>query len=63
LGKRLATPHHKKKKASYEMLHRALEVDGFLEPRQWKMDMGFGTWNVRSPYGSGSDIIMNLRET
>jgi len=30
-------------------------LDGFLEqPRQWKMVMKFGTWDIRSIYGAGS---------
>jgi hypothetical protein len=37
------------------MSPRALELDGFLaRPRQWKMDMRFGTWKVRSLYRAGS---------
>jgi hypothetical protein len=44
----LTIPHHKET-AYYKMLHRALE-----QPRQRKMDMKFGTWNVRSLYTAGS---------
>jgi len=30
------------------MLHRASNIDGLLEqPKQWKMNVRFGTWNVR----------------
>jgi len=25
-----------------------------VQPKQWKRDMGFCAWNVRSPYKSGS---------
>jgi len=39
------------KKASYEMLHRAWDLE---RPRQRKMDMRFGTQNVRSLYRAGS---------
>jgi hypothetical protein len=29
------------------MLHRASELDGLEQPRQQKMDMRLGTWNVK----------------
>jgi len=29
-------------------------TDPSVRPKQWKRDMGFGTWNVRSLYRSGS---------
>jgi len=28
--------------------------DPLVEPKQWKGDMRFGTWNVGNVYGSGS---------
>jgi hypothetical protein len=34
--------------ACYKILHSALELDGFFG--MWKIDMRFGTWNVRSLY-------------
>jgi hypothetical protein len=37
------------------MLHRALDLDKFLEQHEeQKMDMRFGTWNVRRLYKPGS---------
>jgi hypothetical protein len=44
VGEKL-TPHHNE--ISYEMLHKPT---GLELSRQRKMDMTFGTWNVRSPY-------------
>ena len=29
-------------------------TDTLVGPKQWKTDMRFGTWNVRSLYGAGS---------
>ena len=29
-------------------------IDGLAQLKQWKMDMRFGLWNVRSVYRSGS---------
>jgi exonuclease III len=29
-------------------------TDYLAQPKHWKMDMRFGTWNVRSLYRSGS---------
>jgi len=29
-------------------------MDSLEQPRQWKMDMRFKTWNVMSPYKSSS---------
>ena len=29
-------------------------TDPLVQPKQWKMDMSFDTWNVRSLYRSGS---------
>jgi exonuclease III len=29
-------------------------MDYLAQPKHWKMDMRFGTWNVRSLYRSGS---------
>ena len=29
-------------------------TDPLLRPKQWKMDMRFGMWNVRSLYRAGS---------
>jgi exonuclease III len=29
-------------------------MDYLAQPKHWKMDMGFGTWNVSSLYKSGS---------
>jgi hypothetical protein len=47
LGEGLTNPHSKRP-ACYEMLHKASELVDTLEcHRQRKMDMGFGTWNVR----------------
>jgi hypothetical protein len=41
--------------ACYKMLHRTSDLDGFFEqPRQWKMDVRFGTLKVRSLYKAGS---------
>jgi hypothetical protein len=39
-------------------------MDYLAQPKLWKMDMRFGTWNVRSLYRSGSlkTVIMDLRE-
>jgi hypothetical protein len=27
--------------------------DTLIKPKQWKRDMRYGTWNIRSLYGSG----------
>jgi hypothetical protein len=35
------------------MLVRRVWTDPLGQPKQWKMDMSFGTWNVRSLYTSG----------
>jgi hypothetical protein len=29
-------------------------TDTLIRPKQWKRDLGFGTWNFRSLYRSGS---------
>ena len=29
-------------------------TDPLVQPKQWKRDMRFGTWNVRGLYKSGS---------
>jgi hypothetical protein len=29
-------------------------MDSLEQPKQWKMDVKFGTWNVKSLYRSGS---------
>ena len=29
-------------------------TDPLVQPKQWKGDMGFGTWNIRRVYRSGS---------
>jgi hypothetical protein len=39
---------HRKKKACFEMLHRASNLSGH---KQQKMDMKFGTWNIRISIG------------
>jgi hypothetical protein len=54
LGKGLTTPHFKKS-TSYEMLQRASKwTDSLEQPRQWKMDMRFGAWNVIISCGAGT---------
>jgi hypothetical protein len=52
LGGSFTTPHHKN---VTKCLHRVLDVDGFFGmTKEQKIDMRFGTWNVRSPSVSGS---------
>jgi hypothetical protein len=34
------------------------QADFLVRPKQWKRDMRFGTWNVRSLYRSGSLMIV-----
>ena len=50
----LTTPH-RKKLALMKYEHAPWAWTGTLVgPKQWKMDMRFGTWNVRSLYRAGS---------
>jgi len=37
-------------------------TDTLLRPKQWKMDMRFGTWNVGSLYRAGSLTAAAARE-
>jgi hypothetical protein len=37
------------------------QTDCSVRPKQWKRDMTFGTWNVRSLYRSGS-LMTVVRE-
>jgi retron-type reverse transcriptase len=52
-----------KKKACYETINRASDLDRFLDksPKQRNMDMRFGTSNIRSLYRAGS-LMKVLRE-
>jgi len=43
----LTFPHHKKKKASYEMLHRVSELHGFFGTTQTTKN-GCEIWNMKS---------------
>jgi len=54
LGEVLTTPH-RKNWPCYETWTRASGLDWyFCTTKQWKRDVRFGTWNVRSLYRSGS---------
>jgi hypothetical protein len=54
IGQGQTTLHHIKPPC-HVMLHRVLDLDRYFEiTKQRKMDMRFGTWNVRSLYRSGS---------
>jgi hypothetical protein len=46
LGEVLTTPRRKNLRC-YETFHKASDL---VQHKQWKMDMRFGTWNVRSLY-------------
>jgi hypothetical protein len=49
-----ANNSHSKKPACYEMLHSDSDLDYLERSKQRKVDMRFGTRNVRSLYRSGS---------
>jgi len=44
------TNHHRKNPPQYEVLRRASDLVSLDRPEQRKIDMRFGTWNVRSLY-------------
>jgi hypothetical protein len=50
------TNPHRKKHTCYEKLHKASDLDGFLDkrPKRRNMDMRFGTWKIRSLHRVGS---------
>ena len=51
----LTTPCCKKTGIVMKMIHVPWAwTDPVVQPKQWKKDMRFGTWNVRSMYRSGS---------
>jgi hypothetical protein len=52
VGQGLTRPHCKKKSPVIKCYTRPW-MDSFEWPKQWKMDMSFGTWNVRSLYRLG----------
>ena len=50
----LTTPH--RKKVMLRNVHNCFGLrlmHALIQPKQWKMDMRFGTWNVRSLYRTG----------
>jgi hypothetical protein len=47
VGRGAATPH-RKKFLLLRNVSKRLEPDSLARPKQWKKDMRFGTWNIRS---------------
>jgi hypothetical protein len=57
LGDVLITPH-RKYWHSYETQKRPLTWNAhFVQSKQWRRDMLFGTWNVRSVYMLHSELL------
>ena len=55
LGEVLTTLHRKNISCYKMFTQKASDLDWyFVRPKQWKMDMRFGNWNVRSLYRVGS---------
>ena len=54
LGEVLTTPHRKSWLCYEQEQMPRTWTDTFVRLKQWKSDMRFGTWNVRSLYRAGS---------
>jgi len=53
----LKTPNQKNWQIGKFAIHKHVPrtwTDALVQPKQWKRDMRFGTWNLRSLYRAGS---------